>query len=62
MAAIQEIKALPQGYLAVSRITGPDETEVDVFDPDGKYMYILKTEQGVSLDKQEKRYMMAFNQ
>lgn len=49
MAAIQEIKALPQGYLAVSRITGPGEAEVDVFDPDGKYMYILKTEQGVSL-------------
>ena len=53
MAAIKEIKALPNGYMAVSRITGPDETEVDVFDPDGKYIYILKTEQDVSLDKAE---------
>ena len=53
MAAIKEIKALPNGYMAVSRITGPDETEVDVFDPDGKYVYILKTEQDVSLDKAE---------
>ncbi|MCJ7580082.1 MAG: 6-bladed beta-propeller [Candidatus Aminicenantes bacterium] len=53
MAAIQEINALPSGYLAVSRITGPGETEVDVFDPDGKYIYILKTEKGVSLDGAE---------
>lgn len=53
MAAIQEISALPKGYLAVSRITGPDEVEVDVFDPDGKYIYILKTEPGVSLDGAE---------
>ena len=53
MAAIKEIKALPNGYMAVSRITGPDETEVDVFDPEGKYIYFLKTEQDVSLDKAE---------
>jgi len=53
MAAFKEIKALPNGYMAVSRITGPDETEVDVFDPDGKYIYILKTGQDVSLDKTE---------
>jgi len=53
MAAIKDIYALPKGYLAVSRISSPDETEIDVFDPEGKYIYILKTEQGVSLDGAE---------
>lgn len=50
-AVIRAITALPKGYLAVSRVTGPDETEVDVFDPEGNYVYILKTEGGISLDR-----------
>ena len=53
MAAIREITALPRGYTAVARITGPGETELDVFDPDGQYVYILKTEPGISLDRAE---------
>ena len=53
MAAMKEIYSLPNGYLAVSRISSPGETEIDVFDPEGKYIYILKTEQGVSLDGAE---------
>ena len=53
MAAMKGIYSLPNGYLAVSRISSPDETEIDVFDPEGKYIYILKTEQGVSLDGAE---------
>ena len=53
MAAIMEIKALPRGYTAVSRIAGPFEVEVDIFDPEGKYVYILKTDPDVSLSGAE---------
>ena len=52
-AAILEINALPNGYWAVARISGPGETEIDVFKPDGRYIYILKTEPSVSLDRAE---------
>lgn len=30
------------GYLVVSRITGLHTTQLDVFDPDGRYVYKLK--------------------
>lgn len=50
LVAIKEIKILPKGYLAVYRVSGVQAYEVDVFDPEGRFMYILKPPEDVSLD------------
>ena len=31
---------MPKGFLGVFRITGPKKTELDVFDPEGRYLYV----------------------
>ncbi|MFW9972839.1 MAG: 6-bladed beta-propeller [Candidatus Odinarchaeota archaeon] len=51
LVAIQEIKILPNGYLAVYRVSGIETVEVDVFDPEGRYVYIMKPPEGVSLGR-----------
>jgi hypothetical protein len=45
------MKALPKGYLAVYRISGQKEYEVDVFDDQGRYVYIIKTPDNINLDR-----------
>lgn len=50
LAAIKDIKTLPKGYLAVYRVTGVKTCEVDVFDQEGRFVYIVKSPQGVSLE------------
>jgi len=50
LVAIKGIKILPKGYLAVNRILGIETVEVDIFDQEGRYVYIMKPPQGVSLD------------
>jgi hypothetical protein len=50
LAAIKEIKILPKGYLAVYRVSGVQAYEVDVFDSEGRFVYIIKPLEGVSLD------------
>lgn len=50
LVAIKDIKTLPEGYLAVYRVSGVKTFEVDVFDPEGRYVYIVKPSQGVSLE------------
>ena len=50
LVAIKDIKVLPKGYIAVYRITSPEVFEVDVFDPDGRYIYILEPPPGTSLE------------
>ena len=47
----QGIKILPNGYLAVYRVSGIETVEVDVFDQEGRYVYIMKPPQGVSLER-----------
>ncbi len=32
---------MPKGHLAVFRITGPKKMELDVFDPEGRYLYAV---------------------
>lgn len=50
LVVIKDIKVLPRGWLAVFRITGAELFEIDVFDPEGKYRYILEPPQGISLE------------
>lgn len=49
LAAVQELTILPHGYLAVLRVSGPRETEIDIFDPDGRYVYIMKHPEDMEL-------------
>lgn len=42
LVILQKIFPLPQGYLGVKRVSGPKKFEVDVFDPDGRYVYMIK--------------------
>jgi len=50
LVAIKDIKILPKGYLAVYRVSGVMTLEIDVFDPEGRFVYIMKPPQEVSLD------------
>jgi hypothetical protein len=51
LAVIRDMAVLPRGYLVVYRIIGPKEFDIDVFDPEGKYTYILKLPEGISLER-----------
>ncbi len=50
LVAFKDIKILPNGYLAVYRVSGVQTYEVDVFDPEGRFVYIIKPPEEVSLD------------
>lgn len=50
LVAIKDIKTLPKGYLAVYRVSGVKICEVDVFDQEGRFVFIMKPPQGVSLE------------
>jgi hypothetical protein len=50
LVAIKDIKILPEGYIAVYRISGIGAVEVDVFDQEGRFVYIMKLSQGLSLE------------
>ncbi len=49
LMAVKEITMLPKGYLAVYRISGIKETEIDVFDPEGRFIYVLKIPENMEL-------------
>jgi hypothetical protein len=51
LAPVYDISALPKGYLAAFRVTGPKKFEVDVFDPEGRYVYALRLPAGVGLER-----------
>ena len=51
LVAIKSVKTLPRGYLAVYRVSGPKMFEIDVFDPEGKFVYILKAPDEISLEE-----------
>jgi len=51
LVAIKDIKILPNGYLAVYRVSDVSTFEIDVFDPEGKYTYVIKKPEGISLDQ-----------
>ncbi len=41
LVAFQLIFPLPRGYLGVKRVSGPKQFEIDVFDSDGRYVYVI---------------------
>jgi hypothetical protein len=51
LAPLFDISALPKGYLAALRVTGPKRVEIDVFDPEGRYVYALRLPEGVRLER-----------
>jgi hypothetical protein len=51
LAAILSLHTLEGGYLAVLRITGPEEVEIDIFDSEGRYIHALEVPQGMSLEQ-----------
>jgi len=53
LVAIKDLKILPGGYLAVYRISEPKIFEIDVFDKEGKYLYVLKPPKGITLENAE---------
>ena len=50
LVAIKGIKILPNGYLAVYRVSGIETVEADIFDQEGRYVYIMKHPEGISLE------------
>ncbi len=50
MMALKSVKTLPRGYLAAYRITGPKMFAIDVFDPQGRFVYILRVPDGISME------------
>ncbi len=50
LMAIKSVKALPKGYLAVYRVSGPKMFEIDVYDPEGRFVYILKAPEAISME------------
>jgi hypothetical protein len=51
LMAIKSVKVLPRGYLAVYRISGPKMFEIDVYDPEGRFVYILKVPDEISMEE-----------
>jgi hypothetical protein len=45
--AIMKLVSLPRGHLGVYRVTGPQAVEIDVFDPKGRFLYILIPPPGI---------------
>ena len=43
LVAITKILPLPRGHMGVYRVIGLKKTELDVFDSDGRYLYVLLT-------------------
>jgi len=50
LMALRAIKVLPNGYLAVYRISGLKEYEMDVFDDQGRYLYKIECPENVNLN------------
>jgi len=51
LMAFKDMKVLPKGCLAVYRISGLKQYEVDIFDDTGRYIYKIESPENVSLDE-----------
>lgn len=51
LCAIRDIKCLPRGYVAVYSITGIETIEIDIYDPEGRFIYVLNPPRGLSLEE-----------
>lgn len=50
LCAIRNIKSLPKGYMAVYVITGLRTFTIDVYDPEGRFLYVLNPPRDLSLE------------
>lgn len=50
LCAVRDIKCLPKGYVAVYVITGLGTFNIDVYDPEGRFLYVLNPPQDLSLE------------
>jgi hypothetical protein len=48
--AVRAIKTLPKGHMAVYSIDGVEAFKIDVYDSEGRFLYVLKPPQGMSLE------------
>lgn len=53
LVAIKDLKTLPNGYLAVYRVSGVKQFEIDVYDPEGKYVYLIKIPEDLVLEREQ---------
>ena len=51
LVAVKSVKTLPKGYVAVYRVSGPKMFEIDVYDPEGRFVYILKVPAAISMEE-----------
>ena len=51
LVAMNDIQPLASGWILVRRVSGPRETEIDAFDAEGKYIYVLKLPGGLSPER-----------
>ncbi len=58
--AIKEVAALPRGYLAVFCVTGPEMSEIDVFNPKGEFVYALIPPPGIDMKIQVQFFPAGF--
>jgi len=51
LVAIKSLKKLPNGYLAAYRVAGIDSYEIDIFNPDGHFVYSVAPLESIDLDE-----------
>lgn len=51
LVAFTDMRVLPKGYLAVSRVSGLKKIEIDIFDNEGRFIYILEPPENISLER-----------
>ncbi len=49
LVALEEIRIMPKGFLAAFRWISVEESEIDVFDPAGRFVYTLALPDGIDL-------------
>lgn len=50
LVAIKNLKSLPKGYLAAYRVNGIESYEIDIFSPEGHYVYSVAPLESIPLD------------
>lgn len=53
LIALMGVKPLPKGYLGVIRVAGFEKLELDIFNPDGRYLYAVVPPPDVDLARTE---------
>lgn len=51
LVAIKNLKSLPGGYFAVYKVTGINKFEIDIFSPEGHYIYSVTPLENIDLDE-----------